>query len=66
MLPKWHPAQRRREPGSGVNAEREKLRPRRCEGTGQCLTWSERENPKRQNPPGAEYRAGARQRRTDP
>jgi hypothetical protein len=66
LLPRWHPAQRRREPGSGANVERGKLRPRRCEGTGQCLTWSERENPKRQDPQGAEYRAGAMQRRTDP
>jgi hypothetical protein len=61
LLPRWHPAYRRREPDSGVNVERGKLRPRHGKGEGECLTRSERETPKWPKPQGAEYRCEARQ-----
>ncbi len=38
MLPRRHPAYRRREPGSGANVERGKLRPRHREREGRWLS----------------------------
>ena len=37
MLPRRHPAYRRREPGSGANVERGKLRPRHRDRGGRWL-----------------------------
>lgn len=62
MLPRRHPAYRRREPGAGVGGERGKLCFDTAPGRLEWLIWSKREDPKRQQTQGAEYRREAQWR----
>ena len=55
LLPRWCPAYRQHEPGPGSRMERVKADP----DTDVPAVGRERENSKRRNPRGAEYRSGA-------
>ena len=53
VLPRWGPAYRQHEPGPGSRTERVKAEPTQLRDA-----RGERENSKRRNPRGAEYRCG--------
>ena len=57
LLPRWSPAYRQHEPGSGSRMERVKARPDTA-----VISSGEREDSNRRNPGGAEYRCGTRWR----